>query len=160
MRGGSVQCRKFRRTCEQHDASKSTLISHTRTNVDHRPTASDLCGPFDPIDLAHVGLAEVVWRTLEKGHCPYACHPSVEEARRVLLGFGIGEKDVDATLKLLPEVGANETLRFSSKDVPQPILWGARIQTVTCTKRKHLGMHHEFCQTLSTGQGVLGDIHT
>lgn len=35
---------------------------------------SDLCGPFDPIDLGHVGLAEVVWKTREKGHCPYACH--------------------------------------------------------------------------------------
>ena len=50
---------------------------------------------------------------------PVQTYPSVEEARKVLLGFGIGEKDVDATLKLLPEVGPNETLRFSSMDVPQ-----------------------------------------
>jgi len=54
---------------------------------------------------------------------PVQTYPSVEEARKVLLGFGINETDVDATLKLLPEVGANETLRFSSMDVPQPILW-------------------------------------
>jgi len=54
---------------------------------------------------------------------PVQTYPSVEEARKVLLGFGINETDVDATLKLLPEVGANETLRCSSMDVPQPILW-------------------------------------
>jgi hypothetical protein len=71
--GGSVQCRKFRRRFEEHDASKSTLISHTWTNVDH-PHPSDLCGPFDLIDLGHGGLAEVVWKTREKGHCPYAFH--------------------------------------------------------------------------------------
>ena len=54
---------------------------------------------------------------------PVQTYPSVEEARKVLLGFGIGAKDVDATLKLLPEVGPNATLRFSSMDVPQGNLW-------------------------------------
>ncbi len=54
---------------------------------------------------------------------PVQTYPSVEEARKVLLGFGINQKDVDATLKLLPEVGPNETLWLSSMDVPQGNLW-------------------------------------
>src|SRR6266576_3979449 len=36
---------------------------------------------------------------------PVQTYPSIDAARRVLLEFGIDEKDIDATLKLLPEVG-------------------------------------------------------
>ena len=36
--------------------------------------------------------------------------------------FGIDEKDIDATLKLLPEVGPKEPLKFSAIEVPQNIL--------------------------------------
>jgi hypothetical protein len=50
-------------------------------------------------------------------------YPSTKAARRVLLEFGLDEKDVDATLKLLLEVGPNEPLTFSGRNVPQNILW-------------------------------------
>jgi len=53
---------------------------------------------------------------------PGQTYPSVELARQVLLDFGIEEKVIDETLKLLPEVGPNQALYFSPKDVPQHIL--------------------------------------
>ena len=53
---------------------------------------------------------------------PVQTHPSIDAARRVLLEFGIDEKDIDATLKLLPEVGPKQPLKFSAIEVPQNIL--------------------------------------
>jgi hypothetical protein len=50
-------------------------------------------------------------------------YPSIEESRRVLSGFGIDDKELDAILKLASEVGPNELLRFSPMDIPQHVLW-------------------------------------
>jgi hypothetical protein len=50
-------------------------------------------------------------------------YPSIEEARKVLSGFGIDDKELDAILKLVSEVGPNELLRFSPMDIPQHVLW-------------------------------------
>jgi hypothetical protein len=46
----------------------------------------------------------------------------VELARHVLINFGIEEKLIDETLKLLSEVDPNQALYFSPRDVPQHIL--------------------------------------
>lgn len=53
---------------------------------------------------------------------PVQTYPSVELARQVLVHFGLEEKVIDETLKLLPEVGANQPLYFPPRDVPQHIL--------------------------------------
>jgi len=54
---------------------------------------------------------------------PVQTYPSVEEARKVLSSFGIDDKESDAILKLVPEVGLNELLTFSPMDIPQDVLW-------------------------------------
>jgi hypothetical protein len=54
---------------------------------------------------------------------PIQTYPSVEEARPVLLAFGIEERVVDETVKLLPDAGPNQPLFFTPKDVPQRVLW-------------------------------------
>ena len=54
---------------------------------------------------------------------PVQTYSSVEEARPVLLAFGIDERVIDETLKLLPEAGPNQPLVFTSKVVPQQVLW-------------------------------------
>jgi len=46
-------------------------------------------------------------------------YPSEAAARAVLLDFGIAEKVLDDSLKLLPQVGANQPLKFPRLDVPQ-----------------------------------------
>src|SRR5947207_6076079 len=48
---------------------------------------------------------------------PGQTYPSSEAARRVLFNFGLDEKDIDATLKLLPVVGPNQPLTFSGRNV-------------------------------------------
>ena len=50
-------------------------------------------------------------------------YPSVEEARKVLLAFGISEELVDKHLQSLSGVGQKERIAFPSVDVPQRILW-------------------------------------
>jgi hypothetical protein len=52
---------------------------------------------------------------------PVQTYPSVEEARKVLSSFGIDDKESDAILKLVPEVGPNELLKFSPMDIPQDV---------------------------------------
>ena len=54
---------------------------------------------------------------------PVQTYSSLEQARRVLLEFGIDQKQVEATLKLIPEVGPNQPLHFSPLEVPQRVLW-------------------------------------
>jgi hypothetical protein len=54
---------------------------------------------------------------------PVQTYPSAEEARPVLVAFGIEERVVDETLKLMLETGPNEPLFFPPKDVPQRVLW-------------------------------------
>lgn len=49
-------------------------------------------------------------------------YPSAREARAVLLEFGIDEKEIDDTLKLLLEVGPNQPLHLLVRDVPQKTL--------------------------------------
>ena len=46
-------------------------------------------------------------------------YPSEAAARAVLLDFGMTEKVLDDSLKLLPQVGANQPLTFPPLDVPQ-----------------------------------------
>lgn len=53
---------------------------------------------------------------------PVQTYPSIDAAKRVLLDFGIDEKEVGSTLKLLPEIGPQEVLRFSAMDVAQNLL--------------------------------------
>ena len=53
---------------------------------------------------------------------PVQTFPSIDAAKRVSLDFGIDEKEVDSMLKLLPEIGPQEMLRFSAMDVPQNLL--------------------------------------
>ena len=50
-------------------------------------------------------------------------YPSVEEAQKVLLAFGISEESVDKGLQSLSEVRPKERIPFPSVDVPQRILW-------------------------------------
>jgi hypothetical protein len=59
---------------------------------------------------------------------PVQTYSSVEEARQVLLDFGIEERTVDETVKLLPEAGPNQSLYFTPKDVPQRVLWNHGFQ--------------------------------
>jgi hypothetical protein len=54
---------------------------------------------------------------------PVQIYPSVEEARAVLLAFGIEERVVDETVKLLPDADPNQPLFFTPRDVPQRVLW-------------------------------------
>jgi hypothetical protein len=53
---------------------------------------------------------------------PAQTYASVELARQVLVDFGIEEKVIDETLKLLSEVDPNQALYFSPRDVPQHTL--------------------------------------
>jgi hypothetical protein len=53
---------------------------------------------------------------------PVQTYASIEAARGVLLDFGINEQEADSTLKLLPEIGSQEVLRFSAMEVPQSLL--------------------------------------
>ena len=46
-------------------------------------------------------------------------YPSEAAARAVLLDFGMTEKVLDDSLKLLPQLGANQPLTFPPLDVPQ-----------------------------------------
>ena len=46
-------------------------------------------------------------------------YPSEAAVRAVLLSFGIAEKVLDDSLKLLPQLGANQPLKFPPLDVPQ-----------------------------------------
>jgi hypothetical protein len=54
---------------------------------------------------------------------PVQTYPSAEEARRVLLDFGIEENAIDPIMKLLSEAGPNEPLYFKPTNVPQDKLW-------------------------------------
>ncbi len=54
---------------------------------------------------------------------PVQTYSFAEEARQVVLAFGIEEKVVDETVKLLPEGAPNQPLFFTPKDVPQRVLW-------------------------------------
>jgi hypothetical protein len=54
---------------------------------------------------------------------PVQTYPSAEEARRVLLAFGIEEKAIDEIMNLLSDTGPNEPLYFKPMNVPQDNLW-------------------------------------
>jgi hypothetical protein len=54
---------------------------------------------------------------------PVQTYSSLEQARRVLLEFGIEQVQVDATLNLFSDIAPNQPLHFSPLDVPQRILW-------------------------------------
>ena len=53
---------------------------------------------------------------------PVQTYASIDIARGVLLDFGIDEREVDSTLKLLPEIGPRDVLRFSAINVAQNLL--------------------------------------
>ena len=45
-------------------------------------------------------------------------YPSLEKVRATLLDFGIGEQVLDEHLKLLPQLGPGQPVRFPPVDVP------------------------------------------
>jgi len=53
---------------------------------------------------------------------PVQTYSTPTEARNVLQAFGIGEKEIEDTLKLLIEVGPNQPLRFMPREIPQKVL--------------------------------------
>ena len=59
-------------------------------------------------------------------------YPSEAAARAVLLGFGIAEKVLDDSLKLLPQLGANQPSK-----IPKPLSTG--IEGAGCRKAGSAG---------------------
>jgi hypothetical protein len=72
------------------------------------------------ISVAHLigGTLEVcVQRPQHQANASRIYH-SLEQVKATLLNFGINEKPLDETLKLLPQLGTGERLNFPPVDVP------------------------------------------
>lgn len=67
-------------------------------------------------------------------------YPSAEGARQVVLAFGIEEKVVDETLKLLPDAGPIQPLFFTPKDVPRRVLWDHGFKTLEIRRQAAEGL--------------------
>jgi hypothetical protein len=74
------------------------------------------------VDSLTSGRVQICVAKPQSSPHPVQTYPSAELARQVLLDFGIEEKLIDETLKLLSEVDPNQALYFSPRDVPQHIL--------------------------------------
>jgi hypothetical protein len=53
---------------------------------------------------------------------PVQTYSTPTEARNVLQAFGIEEREIEETLKLLIEVGPHQALRFSPREISQKTL--------------------------------------
>jgi hypothetical protein len=75
------------------------------------------------VNTLYSGRVQICVSKPQSSPYPVQTYPSAEEARRVLVTFGIEERVVDETLKLMLETGPNEPLFFPPKNVPQRVLW-------------------------------------
>jgi hypothetical protein len=75
------------------------------------------------INSLNSGRIQICVRKPQASPSPVQTYATVDEARQVLIAFDIPENEVKDTLELLTEVGPNQLLHFSVKDIPQKTLW-------------------------------------
>ena len=79
---------------------------------------------FSVYRLAHEGVGVCVERPQHHANATKT-YRSLQKAKSALLGFGIAEEVLDECLKLVPQLGEGERLKFPPLDVPRHDLMAA-----------------------------------